>query len=248
VTRLVDAELFKLRTTRTFLGLTLGAVVLVVLICALAAALGHFTHGDRPGLDLLNVAGLAQPFALVLGILSVSSDFRHGTITPSLLAVPDRLRLLAAKLCASVLVGLALGLVCTGIAVALVLGIISARGIASGVDSSRVVRIVVGNTLATGLYAGLGAGFGALVRNQVGAVVGALGWLFILEPLSGIVHSVGVQVQKYGIGGVGNALSDTAGNGDHVLAQVPGGLLLLAYAAVFTVAGAWALRRRDVSA
>ena len=46
----------------------------------------------------------------MLGILAITSEFRHGTITPSLLVVPDRVRLVLAKLGASVLIGLALGL------------------------------------------------------------------------------------------------------------------------------------------
>ena len=34
-------------------------------------------------------AAFMQPFVLVLGILAITSEFRHGTITPSLLVVPE---------------------------------------------------------------------------------------------------------------------------------------------------------------
>ena len=62
---------------------------------------------------MMGVAGFVQVFALMLGILAITSEFRHGTITPSLLVVPDRVRLVLGKLGASILVGLALGLVAT---------------------------------------------------------------------------------------------------------------------------------------
>ena len=39
-----------------------------------------------------------QAFTLLLGILAVTSEFRHGTITPSLLVVPNRTTLMLAKL------------------------------------------------------------------------------------------------------------------------------------------------------
>jgi ABC-2 type transport system permease protein len=247
VTRLVAAELFKLRTTRTFYGLTLGPLVLVVLIFTAAALAGDFGGTAEPARDLLGIAGLSQVFALVLGLLSVTSEFRHGTVTPSLLTVPSRARLVLAKLAASALAGLVLGLVCFGVAAALVLVIFSARGIESGLDGGQTARIVVGGALAAALYAALGVGVGALVRVQVGAVIGALGWIFVLEPLIGIVPGVDDVVPKYGLNGVSTALSQTSGGGD-LLGQVPGGLLLALYAAVAVGAGIAVLRRRDVSA
>ena len=244
MTRLVGSEIFKLRTTRTFYGLVGGALGLVLVIVILVSALVKFSASDRPLNDMMGVAGLAQAFVLVLGILSVTSEFRHGTITPSLLVVPDRIRLVVAKLFASVLIGLVVGLVATGLVALIVKGFGSARDFNTSGD---VLKLVAGGTLATALYAALGVGLGALVRNQVGAIVGSLVYLFVIESLLGIIPGLDDIVPKYGLGGVGNALSGTD-NGTDVLDQLPGGLLFAGYCAAFLVAGLVLMRRRDITA
>jgi ABC-2 type transport system permease protein len=245
VTRLVGAELFKLRTTRTFYGLTGGAVTLVLVIGVLGAALGDFKHEQEPLKSLANIAGLSQVFAVVLGILAVTTEFRHGTITPTLLAVPGRARLVLAKVVAALGVGLALGLVCAGIVTGVVAAILSARGIASGATGSEVVKLIVGDGVSTALNAVLGVGIGAVVRNQVGAVVGVLVWGFVLEPLIGLIPGLKDVVPKYGLDGVGNGV---AGTGSDTLSQVPAGLVFAAYCAIFVAIGIALVRRRDVSA
>jgi ABC-2 type transport system permease protein len=240
--------MLKLRSTRTglaLIGSVIGIVVLISLIAALTAKQTDETFDVR---NLLGIAGFAQPFALVLGILAVTTEFRHGTITPTLIAVPDKSRLVLAKLVAHVIAGLALGLLAVGLCTVIVLLCLSGRDIPTGLEGSDVARIVIGQTLATGIWAALGVGLGALVRNQVGAIVGALIWTFLGENLLGIVPGVGDAIQKYGSLGASNALGDlqTDETGD-VLDQIPGGLLLLAYATAFVVAGLLALRKRDVT-
>ena len=87
------------------------------------------------------------------------------------------------------------------------------------------------------------------MRNQVGAVVGALGFVFVLEPLVGIVPGISDAVTKYGLNGVSNGLSTVGGSPDaDTLAQLPAGLLFAAYAAILLVLGTLALERRDVTA
>lgn len=247
--RLVAAELLKLRTTRTFYSISAAALVLVGLISVGASAAGTFEAGDTAGTDLLGIATLAQVFALVLGILAVSTEFRHGTITPSLLAVPSRTRLVAAKLIAHVLAGLLLGLAAFVLCILIVSIILSLRDIEVGLDGADIAETIVGGTLASALYAALGVGLGALVRNQVGAVVGALGFVFVLEPLVGIVPGVSDVVTKYGLNGVSNGLSGVGGSPDaDTLAQLPAGLLFAAYAVILLVLGTLVLNRRDVTA
>jgi ABC-2 type transport system permease protein len=237
VIRLIDAEIFKLRTTRTFYGLMAGALGFTLVIGLLAALLDT----ETPELaDLMMIAFFPQLIALVLGILAVTTEFRHGTITPSLLVSPWRARLMLSKLGATLIVSLALGIV-----VALLITAIVA--IAGG-DTDRTGELIAGCTLVTMLYAALGVGLGALVRNQVGALIGALVYLLLLESLIGLIPGVKKVIPEYGITGAAAALSATDPSNADLLDQVPGGLLLTGFAAVFLIAGILVMQRRDVTA
>ena len=246
MSRLISSELLKLRSTRTALALIASIVGLVVLIGLIATLTSN--EEDVVAVDLLGIAGFAQVFALILGILAVTTEFRHGTITPTLIVAPHRERLVAAKLVAHVLAGLLLGALAVGLCTLIVLVGLSARDIKTGLTSGEIAEVVVGLILTTALWATLGVGLGALVRNQVGAIVGAIGWTLVLENLLTIIPTVGDWVQKYGVNGASNALSGVESDltGD-VLSQVAGGALMLAYAAAFVIAGTLAMRRRDIT-
>jgi ABC-2 type transport system permease protein len=244
----IRSELIKLRTTRTFLGIVIATLGLVTLIGGAQAIFDSFDAGSVPGIDLLDVAGLAQPFAIVLGILAVSTEFRHGTITPTLLTVPDRTRLMVAKLSAHLTAGLILGVVAYALAAILMAVILPIRDIESGLPLGDGIEQAVGGVACIALLAALGVGVGAVIRNQVGAVIGGLAWYFMIEPLLTVIPTVGKWIEDYGIGGAIAAVSDTGFEGGAEISQVAGGLLLLGYAALFAIAGAILLRRRDISA
>ena len=256
MSRVISSELFKLRTTRTFYALVFAALAIVLLITVAAALATDFTpdpgdFGDDPPRpeDLLGIGSFAQVFALIIGILAVTTEFRHGTITSSVLAVPDRVRLTLGKFGAGLVVGLLLGVVCVGVSTLLVVALLSARGVSTDFASGEVAYSILGGVLGVVLYTGLGVGVGAVVRNQVGAIVGSLVWLFVLESLLGIIPTVGDWVAEYGPGGAGSALGDaSAERGSHTLDQLPAGLLLLGYCLVFLLAGIHLMRRRDISA
>jgi ABC-2 type transport system permease protein len=248
MTRLVGAEVFKLRTTRTFYGLVLGALGLVLLIVILATATAG--KSDITLRDAIGISGFAQVFALLLGIISVTAEFRHGTVTPSLLVVPDRVKLTLAKLGACLLVGLVLGLLATGLAALIGSLILNARDIPNPLSGSDVTKMVIGGTVATALYAALGVGVGAIVRNQVGAVVGSLVYLFVLENLLTIAKPLRDPVAKFGFGGVGNGLTGTGDpTADHPpLDQLPAGLVLAGYCAILLIIGIALMKKRDITA
>lgn len=248
MSRALSSELLKLRTTRTFYALVGAALALVIAIVVIAASTGSWGSTTKPpAIDLLGIAFLCQLFALVLGILAVTSEFRHGTITPSLLVVPDRNRLLSAKLIVHLLAGLLFGVVTVVVCLLLSSLIFSARGIEAGLNVSDVLEVGGGTALTIALYAALGVGIGAVVRNQVGAIVGTLAWVFVIESLLTIIPGFEDTISKYGLGGVANGLSGSDFGSD-VLGQVPAGLLLSGYVAIFVIAGAILLQRRDISA
>ena len=244
MTRQFGAEIFKLRSTRTFYGLVGGSLALVLAIVIPVTAFVNFSESDRPLTDMMGIAGFVQVFALMIGILSVTSEFRHGTITPSLLVVPDRVKLVLAKLGASVLIGLALGLVATVLVALIVKGIGGARDLDTSGD---VLPLIIGSTIATGLFAALGVGVGAVMRNQVGAIIGSLIYLFVLENLLQIIPGVDDVLGKYGFGAVSGGLSGADEPSD-LLGQLPAGLVFAGYCAIFIVIGIELMRRRDITA
>jgi ABC-2 type transport system permease protein len=241
---MIAAELFKLRTTRTFYGLVGGSLGLILVIVILVTALVNFSPSDHPLTDIMMFSGFIQPFILVLGILAITSEFRHGTITPSLLVTPDRVRLVLSKLAASVLIGLALGLLTTVLVFLIVKGIGGLRDLDTSGDGGK---LIIGGTVDTALWAALGLGIGAILRNQVGAIVGSLVYLFVLENLLQIIPGLDDIIRKYGFGGLSGGLFGGDDSGD-LLGQVPAGLLLTAYAAILVIIGVVVVQRRDVTA
>jgi ABC-2 type transport system permease protein len=245
MTGLLGAEIFKLRSTRTFYGLVGGSVGLILIIVILVTALVKFSDSDNPLTDIMMFAGFLQPFVLVLGILAITSEFRHGTITPSLLVTPDRVKLVLAKLAATVLVGLGLGLITSVLIFLIVKGIGGLRDLDTSGDAGK---IIIGTTVGTGIWGALGLGVGSILRNQVGAIVGSLVYLFVLENLLQIIPGLDDIIQKYGFGGLSAGLFGNTDPGDNVLGQVPAGLLLALYTAILVIAGIVIVQRRDVTA
>jgi ABC-2 type transport system permease protein len=179
--RLLYAEALKVRTApRTLIGLALGLVALAVLGAGSTASSGpsDIPQGDAiVTWDVLSVATTGVIFALILGILIVTWEYRHGTITQTFLATPRRERVLGAKF----LVALAAGVVLAALCVVVVL--VTATFWISP-DLSREQWELIGRiVLASALWGLLGAGLGALLQSQVGAIVLAFVWFLVAEPL-----------------------------------------------------------------
>jgi hypothetical protein len=252
VTALVRAELLKLRTVALPLWLLLTTLLLVVL-GVLATVLTAGIEGaplERDDPDVLAVAvssaAGANVVVLVLGILVLTQEFRFGTATPSFLVTPRRWRVLAAKLVAASLAGLAFAVLSAALALGLALGLLSLRGDTVRLDGT-VVEVLLGAGLVMLLYGPIGVGVGALVRNQIAAVVGALAWTFIAEQLLvALLPSVG----RWTPGGASNAvlqLGEVATTRGELLPVWGGALLLVAYALVLSLAGSLLTLRRDLT-
>jgi ABC-2 type transport system permease protein len=245
---LVTAEILKLRTTRSFwwvVGLALGFPVLIT-VANLASETISSESDARSVISDMGISGLLM---LVLGVVGSAGEYRHGTITSSLLVEPDRKRLVLAKLIGYGLVGLGVGLTSAVLVLAIAIPWLSGDGHSLGsfgVSTSDVLGIVAGAIAYVAISAMLGVGVGALLTNQVTAVVGVLIVLFIVDPvLAGLIDSYG----RFSLTGIGIALSGGTGNdaGFDIFSPLLAALVFLGYATAFGIAAALASERRDVA-
>ncbi len=243
---LLRAELIKLRTTRTFAALAIAAVGTSVLVATLVASLTEPSADEvLQDVFLSDTSGL---FILILAIVGVTGEWRHHTITSSLLAAPDRLRFLAAKTIAFAVAGMALSLLIS-IAVSVVgLAILAARDLPTP-EAGPLIGQLARNAGVAALLGGFGVGLGSLVRNQVVAVVGILVLGLVVEPTLG---AVAPKVERFGpTGGLTTAIanSDPEASGfseNELLAPVVATLLMLAWISALFAAGGALLHTRDV--
>jgi ABC-type transport system involved in multi-copper enzyme maturation permease subunit len=183
---LFAAELLKLRTIRGTWGYALTAIGLAALVTA--GTIGSASAEERFASDfqhrlVLDASGATIILALLLGITLVTNEFRHGTITPTLLVTPQRGRLLAAKLLAGGATGVVLLLL--ALVVIAAVGIVWLGLLDVPLELGDAAR-GAGRVLVAAVIAGaLGAAYGGLIHAQVAALVGALVWLFVVESLLG---------------------------------------------------------------
>jgi ABC-2 type transport system permease protein len=237
--RLVRSELLKLVSVRTTWAL-LGTMLFVEGAYAMIfAAVPAKDKLDNPT-DLFVGTGIQTVIVFCLGALLSTNEFRHGTANSTFLVTPQRERVLGAKL----IVGLGAGIVCALLFIAVNAGlgfsIVSNRGVE--VDGTEAVNIYTGVGIGMVLTCLFGVGMGALLRNQVVAVVAGLVIFFVLRGVATLLGAAGGFFPSEALIGLQGALA-----GDDTLDQVPGGLVFAGYCLVFAVAGAIGLREREIT-
>lgn len=245
MTAALRAEVLKQRTTRTFLGLLAAMLGLSLLVVGLhgrglsASGLGSQSSQVRVLAEGGEVVGVV--FAALLGAMSITSEVRHGTIRPTFLAIPQRSRVLLAKAITSMVSGLAFGVIAAALAAVVGTVIMQQRGITIALGGGDYARLISGTAGAAALMAVVGLGVGAIVRNQVAAVVAIFLWLLLIE--NTLIDSV-PDVAKFMPGALGQALvGQRTGTLDSAALAAA---LLAVYAVTAIIAGAWALTYRDV--
>jgi hypothetical protein len=244
VTALLRAELLKHRSTFTNVGLLLallGLALLAVLLHALTLPADRLESASEQVQVFRFGSLLGALFAGLVGALSITGEIRHGTIRPTFLITPRRGRVVAAKIAAGGLVGIVFGLVSVGVAVGVGSAALAARGIPITLDGGDYTLIPVGGIAGAALWAPIGLGLGALLRNQVATLVAIFLWLFFIENL--LVDFV-PGVGRFAPGAAAAAI--TGLDRDTLLAPAFGALLLVLYAAATAAAGTVATLRRDV--
>jgi ABC-2 type transport system permease protein len=244
MTVLLRAELLKLRTTRTFLALVAAALVLSLLVTVLVTTLANgFDEHDVKSVFAFDFTSL---FILLLGVMGMAGEWRHRTITGTVLAAPDRLRLLGAKTLSYAAAGVLLSLIVTLTIMLVGSVILSARGELT-LGAGDLLDVLWRNLLVAALLGALGVGIGGLLRNQVLAIVGIVVISFAIEPiLLGLVPHVGrfAPFQQAPSGITQYILFSD--NADDLLSPGPAVLVMLGWITLFFALAGARLKKFDL--
>lgn len=246
---LVRSELLKIRTTRGWWAY----LIVIVLLTGIAVAgdIGSAKNADRSTLDfqlgLVGIGGIAALLAIILGITITTTEFRHGTITPTFLAAPHRERVIAAKAIASAIVALLFAVLAFAVVAAVALPWLSLVEAELQLGDGEVSTKAAQALLVVVLWGLLGVAVGCLVHSQVAALVGTLVWVFLGETLLiglfGLIDIDGVAAYL-----PFQALDAADGTGgDELLSYWPAVAVSLGWLALLGAVGTERTRRRDIT-
>ena len=273
--RSINAEFAKLFTTRMWWILSLVLFLYIALLAGgLAWLFGGIqsgaitptaggTGGASTAPELNNLPALIYSFAssvgyvfpVLLGALATTGEFRHQTLTPTFLANPRRVTVLGAKSVSMLIVGAALGVV--GLLASIGVGalVLNSCGVDPALGDADTWALAGRSILAMALWAAIGVGLGVLVPSQVASIVIVLAFTQFVEPLLRLASSfieATAHIGKFLPGAASDALVGAsfftiASPASTVLDWWEGGLVLLAYAVVATVAGYFTSWKKDVT-
>lgn len=250
MTNVLRAEFRKLFTTQVWFWLLLGSLALnaLVVIGTMAGVDSQRDYALNVS-DIFGAGGTAYIFVLILGIIGITAEFRHQTITPTLLTTPSRSAVIAAKLIAYLALGFAYALIGLALSLAIALPWLSAKGIDVDFGADDVPRVMIASVLIVSLYAVFGVGFGSLITNQAAAVSLGLVITVVLQGLLTLVPGIR-NVYPYTPSGATSAMiiNESDRHQDHFtfLTPVQGGIVLLAWGVVLAACGAYRMTR-DIS-
>jgi ABC-2 type transport system permease protein len=256
---LLSSEWTKIRSVRStawtlilFIVITIGFTALFTWLTVAnwngphAAARDVRVVTDPVGFILGAGLGLGQLTLCVLGVLVMTTEYSTGVIRSSLLAVPRRLWMLTAK-CT---VFAALLLVICEIVVfgSFFLGsAILHSHVPVSLSDHNVTRAVLGSGLYLTVLGLFSMAIGGIIRHTAGAVTTAIGVVFVLPILSGLLpNSWGAHVNGYLPEQAGTLIGQAhPTGGGNVLSAWEGFGVFCLWAAVLLAITAYLLQKRD---
>ena len=255
---LMLAEWTKIRSVRS----TVWTLIVFVVVCVGFTALITWlteTHwygpkaaprdaraiSDPVSFILGTGVGLGQLAIGVLGVLVITSEYSTGVIRASLLAVPRRLPVLAAK----AVVFAVLLLVVTEIVAFCSFFVGSAilhAHVPVSLSGSGVTRAVVGAGLYLTVLGLLALAIGTMIRHTAGAISTIIGVVFVLPILSGLLPSSwGAHINAYLPEQAGTLITHTHEQSGDLLSPWQGFGVLCIWTVLALAAAAYLLERRD---
>lgn len=246
---LVNVERIKLFSTRSPYW-CLVAIVAVSLLFALLIALVDNGSAAIPALALQGV-NLGMYVFMVLAALTVTTEYRFGTIRSTYLASPNRVTVLLAKTVLVVILGAVVGIFVSLAAFYLAKTLAKDPPSAFTLSTADDWRQVAGHALLYAIAGVIAVAVGTLLRQTAGAVALLLLWPLLVEGLFGLIPTVGEKVGPWlPFRSATTFVSPTRSEGAFQLdpsgpTPVQGLLVFLATAVVLWVIAAVVVNRRD---
>jgi ABC-2 type transport system permease protein len=248
------SEWTKLRSLRsTFWALAVTVVLGIGLGALISAVSAHgyakFSPSEKLSWDPTGVSGagmyIAQLAIAVLGVLCISSEYSSGMIRTSLIVVPKRGRILAAKSLVFAAVTFVVGEVTIFVAFFVGQALISGHAPHAVLGDPGVARALAGAGLYLAALAVLSVAAGTLLRHPAAAIACMIALLFVLPAIAqALPDSLQNPVTEFWPTQAGGQLT-TVYHSAHTLQPWPGfGVMCLFVAIVYAIA--WVLLdRRD---
>ena len=277
--RLIRAEFMKVRTTSTGGLFLTGFIVFTAMALAINGFGSHHQLYPQQGLvsraqALAQVAQARSPagvaaiaasmmtsgqrvgvlFALLLGVLVVTSEFANQTAAVTFVTVPRRTTVIMAKVAAAACCGALFWLVGTFIAAVTTPLFLYSQHVSASLAGWAVSRSVLLNLLAFVAWGVFGLGLGAVLRSQIVAVIGAIavyagsfGTELVFTALYNLFH----QGWMLGAPVIGPAVaSEVMTTSGPAFPYAPpgwvGGVIMIGYTVTLVAGGVVLTKRRDV--
>jgi ABC-2 type transport system permease protein len=255
---LMRAEWTKIRSVRSTVWTLLVFVVVTVGITALIAWLteSHWYGPHAASRDATAISdpvsfilgagiGLGQLAICVLGVLVISSEYSTGVIRSSLLAVPRRLPMLAAKAVVFALIVFVAGEIVAFGSFFVGSAILHAH-VAVSLSGPGVARSVTGAGLYLTVLGLIALAVGTLIRHSAGGISTIIGIVFVLPILSGLLPgSWGAHINAYLPEQAGSLITHTHEQTSDLLSPWQGFGVLCIWAVLLIAVAAYLLDRRD---
>lgn len=254
---LLLAEWTKIRSVRStvwslalLIVLTLGFTTLFTWLTVLgwnkAGASGRAQVVADPVSQILG-SGLefGQLTICVLGVLVISGEYSTGVIRASLLAVPRRIPMLAAKAVVFAAVVFVIGECVTFPSFFIGAAILHSH-VPVSLGDPGVARAVFGGGLYLAMLGLFALAIGALIRHTAGAITGVIAFVLVLAPLTQLIPgSIGKHIHAYLPSEAGQLIGQAHQQAGQLLTPWQGFGVFALWTAVLLAAAGYLLQRRD---
>jgi ABC-2 type transport system permease protein len=254
---LLASEWTKIRSVRSTIW---GLVLLVVLTLGFTTLITSLTVSqwnkanpsdqanirDDPVSQILGAGfQLSQLTICVLGVLVISSEYSTGMIRASLLAVPKRIPMLAAKCVVFAALVFVVGEIAAFPSFFIGASILHKHAPVALSDPG-VLRAVIGAGLYLTVLGLFALAIGAIVRHTAGGITGVIGFILVLSPLAQLLPgSVGKHIHAYLPSEAGQMIGRAHQQSGDLLSPWQGFGVFCLWTALLLAAAAYLLERRD---